>query len=133
MPSPTIMRATMRRYIELVGKNDVDGVLALFTEDVSVEDPVGGPPGTHVVGLEAVSAFFRRGFARSRPIATPAGPIVTTDRNQAAMPFTLRLDLGGRTHEIDVIDVMTFDEDGRIQSLRAYWNANEARPVSASR
>ncbi|MBW2233548.1 MAG: steroid delta-isomerase, partial [Deltaproteobacteria bacterium] len=38
MPSPTIMRATMRRYIELVGKNDVDGVLALFTEDVSVED-----------------------------------------------------------------------------------------------
>ena len=37
LPSPTIMRATMRRYIELVGKNDVDGVLALFTEDVSVE------------------------------------------------------------------------------------------------
>lgn len=129
MPSPESMRATMKRYLECVARNDVDGVLALFADDVSVEDPVGGPPGTRVVGLEAVSVFFRKGFARSQPSPTIVGPIVTTSGHEAAMQFKLRLELGGKAHEIDVIDVMTFDEAGLIKSLRAFWNASEARPI----
>jgi steroid delta-isomerase len=129
MPTPEVMRATMKRYLDRVRANDVEGVLALFAPDVSVEDPVGGPVGTRVVGLEAVSAFFRKGFEHSRPAPSPAGPIVTTGGHEGAMPFTLRLVLGGRTHELDVIDVMTFDDDGRITALRAFWNPREARPV----
>jgi steroid delta-isomerase len=129
MPSPEAMRATLRRYIELVRANDVEGLLGLFADGISVEDPVDGPPGSHVVGGDAVAAFFRKGFARSRPAPTPSGPIVTTGGREAAMPFTLRLELGGVAHEIDVVDVMTFDDDGRITRLRAYWNAEEARRV----
>jgi steroid delta-isomerase len=129
MPSPEEMRTTMLRYLELVDGGDVDGVLALFSENVRVEDPVGGPPGTRVEGLEAVSVFFRKGFARSRPAPTRTGPIVTTAADEAAMPFTLQLDFGGRRNEIDVVDVMRFDDEGRITSLRAFWNASEARPA----
>ncbi|MBW2272319.1 MAG: nuclear transport factor 2 family protein [Deltaproteobacteria bacterium] len=118
----------MSRYLELVGAGDVEGVLALFSDSASVEDPVGGPPGTHVVGLEAVATFFRNGFARSRPAPELSGPIVTTGGDEAAMLFTLRLELRGRLFELDVIDVVTFDADGRIASLRAFWNLDEARP-----
>jgi steroid delta-isomerase len=128
MPTPEEMRGTMRRYLERVGAGDVEGVLALFSDSVSVEDPVGGPPGTHVVGIEAVATFFRGGFARSRPSPELSGPIVTTGGDEAAMPFTLRLELRGRPVELDVIDVVTFDADGRIASLRAIWNLDEARP-----
>lgn len=129
MPDPEAMRATMRRYLALVEQNDVDGVLELMSDDVSVEDPVGGPPGTHVVGREAVAAFFRQGFRRARPAPELTGPIVSTGANAAAMSFTLRLDLAGSRQAIDVVDVMTFDEDGRIASLRAFWNPREGRPV----
>jgi steroid delta-isomerase len=129
MPSPETMREVMCRYREGVQANDVEGVIALFSDDVSVEDPVGGPAGTHVVGREAVSSFFRKGFAQSRPSLEPAGPIVTTATNEAAMPFTLQIDFGGRRNEIDVVDVMRFDEAGRITALRAFWNAAEARPA----
>ena len=128
MPTPEAMRTTLRRYLELVAAGDVEGVLALFSDSVSVEDPVGGPPGTHVVGIEAVAEFFRKGFARSRPAPELAGPIVTTAGDEAAMHFILRLELRGRPHELDVIDVMTFDADGRIAALRAFWNFEEARP-----
>lgn len=131
MPSPDEMRAIMRRYLELVGRHDVDGVVALFSDDVSVEDPVGGPTGTHVVGRESAERFFRRGFAYSRPTPRATGPIRTTSARQAAMPFVLELDLGGRRCELDVIDLMTFDEAGRISELRAFWDVRDARPANA--
>ena len=29
---------------------------------------------------------------------------------------------------VDIIDVMTFDDEGRITSLRAFWDMAEMRP-----
>jgi steroid delta-isomerase len=129
MPTPDEMRATLELYLERVGRGDVEGVVALFADDVSVEDPVGGPPGTHVVGRERVLRFFRKGFARSRPVPRPTGAIRTTGADQAAMPFVLELDLGGTRSEVDVIDVVRFDATGRITALRAFWNPDDARPA----
>jgi steroid delta-isomerase len=129
MPSADEMRQTLQRYLDLVAAQDVDAVVELFSESVSVEDPVAGGPGTHVVGRDAVAAFFRKGFERSRPSPRLTGPIRTTAGNEAAMPFVLRLELRGRLHEVDVIDVVRFDADGRISSLRAFWNASELRAV----
>lgn len=131
MPSPEMMRSALLRYLEQVERNDVDGVLSLFADSVSVEDPVGGPPGTHVVGIEKVSAFFRKGFKRSQPSPSRTGPVVTTGGNEAAVPFTLRLKIGDRVQELDVVDVVQFDEDGCITSLRAFWNFDERREVPA--
>jgi steroid delta-isomerase len=128
-PTPDEMRATMKRYLEAVARNDVEAVVALFADSISVEDPVGGAKGTHVVGIQAVTAFFRKGFERSRPAPSRTGPIRTTGGREAAMPFSLRLDLGGRLHEVDVIDIMEFDSDGQIVSLRAFWNPNEMRAL----
>lgn len=133
MPTPDEMRATLELYLERVGRGDVEGVVALFADDVSVEDPVGGPPGTHVVGREGVLRFFRKGFARSRPTPRASGPIRTTRADQAAMPFVLELDLGETRSQIDVIDVVHFDAIGRITALRAFWNPDDARPITSPR
>lgn len=129
MPTPTHMREVLTRYLDAVGRRDVDAVVALFAEDVSVEDPVDGPPGTHVVGRENVRRFFARGFGASRPTPRLAGPIRTTAGHRAAMAFVLELDLAGRRSELDVIDVVTFDDDGLITALQAFWNLAEARRI----
>jgi steroid delta-isomerase len=129
MPSADDMRKAMMLYLQHVSVQDVDAVLALFSETISVEDPVAGGAGTHVEGREAVAAFFRKGFSRTKPVPTLTGPIRTTLGNEAAMPFTLRLELAGRPHEIDIIDVMTFDENGKISRLRAFWNPDEIRAL----
>ena len=127
MPRAQEMRDRMTAYLEAVARQDVEAVVALFADSISVEDPVGGPPGTHVVGREAVRAFFEAGFATSRPRPRREGAIVTTAGSEAAMAFTLFLELAGKPTEIDVIDVMAFDDDHRITSLRAFWNFREAR------
>ncbi len=125
----THIRETMSRYLQLVAAGDVDAIVDMMSDDVSVEDPVGGGATTRAVGRENVRAFFRKGFAYSRPRPTTTGPIVTTADGQAAMPFRLRLTLGEREVEIDVIDVVSFDDAGKIRSLRAFWNAAEMREV----
>ncbi len=55
------------------------------------------------------------------------GEISTTADDHAAMSFTLELELGGVPSEVDVIDVIRFDREGRIAELRAFWNADEIR------
>ena len=122
----------MKRYLEAVAAQDVEAVTALFADSISMEDPVGGPPGTHVVGIENVKAFLRSGFADSRPRPRLESPVVTTAGDEAAMAFTLSLEIRGNSMEIDVIDVMTFDEAHQIISLRAFWNFKEARPAASS-
>ena len=127
------MQTTLERYLERVRELDVDGVLELMAEDVSVEDPVGGPPGTHVIGRANVHAFFTKGFASSRPYPRPTGPICTTEGNEAAFPFLLELDLFGKRSELDVIDFIRFNPAGQIQTLRAFWNLQLARPAGSRR
>ena len=129
MPTAAKMREVLCVYLERVGEGDVDAVLGLFAEEISVEDPVGGGAGTHVEGREAVEAFFREGFSRSKPQPKRTGPICTTQGNEASMPFTLQLELAGRAYEIDVIDVVSFDVNCKITRLRAFWNPDEMRAL----
>jgi len=42
--------------------------------------------------------------------------------NEAAFHWTLTLDFGGSGMRIDIISTMTFDEDGQIASMKAYWS-----------
>ncbi len=41
---------------------------------------------------------------------------------EAAFLFELRTKAGEQTYTLAPIDVMTFDDDGRITSMRAYWS-----------
>ena len=129
MPTAFAMRNALTRYLRHVAAHDVEAVLALFADKISVEDPVGGGTETQLEGREAVAAFFRKGFSHTMPVPTLTGPIRTTQGDEAAMSFTLRLELGGRAHEIDVIDVVTFDANCKILRLRAFWNPDEIRPL----
>ena len=38
-------------------------------------------------------------------------------------------DAGGTTFKLDIIDVMTFDDDGRITTMRAFWDPAEMGPA----
>ena len=56
MPSPEDNAKTVNRYLELVAKGNADDIAALYAEDATVEDPVGGE--VHI-GREAVRGFYR--------------------------------------------------------------------------
>ncbi len=102
-------------YVDLVANGSADQILALYAEGATVEDPVGSEVRTtresireFYAGLEGLE---QKGEVLSARIAA----------GQAAFQFELATAVGEQTFTLSPIDVMTFDDDGRITSMKAYW------------
>ena len=118
------IHATVENYIAHFSNNDRAGYLSLFAEDAWVEDPVGSPKHE---GLEAIGAFWDG----SRELA-PEIELRLTKANvcggEAAFFTEIRPMLGDQAMTMTAIDVMTFDDDAKITTLRAYFDMAEMRP-----
>ncbi|MGO1691588.1 MAG: nuclear transport factor 2 family protein [Marinobacter sp.] len=129
MISAQQVRDTMARYVELVNAIDVGGILALYAEDATVEDPVGQPLHS---GIEAIGQFYREGLGKVQVQASLEGAIRATDNGWGAMPFRVVIHGGDQPGVIQVIDVMEFNADGRIRSMKAFWGELNFTPTSAA-
>jgi steroid delta-isomerase len=86
--------------------------VALFAEDATVEDPAG--TGVHR-GIEAIRNFIRLvmdGQEIEVQLLT-----LNVAGGEAAFHMCVRM----RGQRLDAIDVMTFDDDAKITSMKAYW------------
>lgn len=119
MVSAQQVQATMARYVELVDAGDIDGIVALYSEDAVVEDPVGQLP---LQGIVDIERFYREGLGASKVSATLTGPVRATLNGCGAMPFRVDMEWVGQPCSLHVIDVMEFDADGKIRSMKAYWS-----------
>ena len=55
MPDPNHIRQVYDRYPELVTKGDVDGIVELYADDATIEDPIGSDIRQ---GRAAIRAFY---------------------------------------------------------------------------
>ena len=126
------MKAAMQAYIDAFNRVDVDGIVDLYAEDATVEDPVGSPVKS---GRKAIAEFY--GYAiKSGARLKLAAPIRGSHGNSAAMAFDVELNMpqGDKTARavIRVIDVMTFNEAGKFSSMRAFWGPSDMDVLGAS-
>jgi steroid Delta-isomerase len=97
-------------------RGDLDGVCAVFAEDAVVEDPVGTPPR---VGQAAMREFFAsRDRGWRAPDARRAGALRC---RSCRLRLSCRSALGRQNTRIDVIDVFTFDAEGKVSGMKAYF------------
>lgn len=108
--------AAVENYVRLVGSGSADDVVALFAADAVLEDPVGTDPR---VGHEAIREFYQviENLDRSTELVT-----LRVAGQGAAFVFTLVTAMGEQKVDLSPIDVMTFDDDAKITSMRAYWS-----------
>jgi len=116
MPSADLIKQTVNRYLELVSEGNPEAVAQLYTDDATVEDPVGGE--VHI-GRQAILGFY------SGVIGAKAETEIITLRalgHEAAYLWALTMDLGeGAKMRIEILSVMAFDSDGHITAMKAYW------------
>lgn len=118
--APEKIQAVVDAYIAAISAGDVEGVMVLFGDHPTVEDPVGSGV---VEGREAVRAFYERACAVPMT-AFASGPARIAGR-EVAFPFVLEVADGEMT--IDVIDNFRFDDEGRIAAMRAWWGETNMR------
>lgn len=121
MPSATEIRSIIHSYINMMCTSDIVGITALYAQDATAEDPVGGDIQK---GIKAISAFY----AMTAPMLKVelTGPICVAG-NAAAFPLLAELTMGEDKSYLDATDVLEFNEEGKIISMKAYWSPTEMR------
>jgi steroid Delta-isomerase len=119
MSDATAIRATIDAYAKYSTAGDIDGLLSLFTDDATQEDPVGQPPN---VGKGAIRGFFDNvKNVGPMELSLAQEPIIIG--NEAMVFLTVVSHVGDQDVRVPFIaDLMTFADDGRIQSLRAFFD-----------
>jgi steroid delta-isomerase len=110
---PDVLQGFVQRYLDTVSTAGADDVAALYAEDATLEDPVGG--GEVHIGRQAIAGFYNN----------VAGAEIKTELlnfraggHEAAFVFAITV---GGAMRIEPIEVMTFNSDGQITSMKAYW------------
>lgn len=103
-------------YVDSYCAGDLDGIVSIFAEDATVEDPVGTP--LHA-GKNAIRAFFSAGVEMGAQLKLLGS--IRCSNDFAAFPFAVELDFGGSQKRIEVIDTFKFNEHGKVIEMRAFW------------
>lgn len=117
--SPESTLALIDRFNERFNAHDIDGFMALMSEDVLFENTWPSPDGERYEGREAVRGFWERFFAGSPSAHFDAEDIfATVDRCTVRWRYTWRGDDGveGHVRGVDVFRVV----DGKITEKLAY-------------
>ena len=119
------INATIERYVTAFSAGDKDGYLALFAPDATVEDPVGSDVST---GPEQIAGFWDgvRSMTPTITLVKTGPPRIAA--GEVAWGLRAIADMGGTKLAVDIIDVMAFDDEGRITSLRAFWDMADMVP-----
>jgi steroid delta-isomerase len=124
MPDPNEIRGVLERYAKLLTAGDHRALAALYADDATIEDPIGAPL---QLGADAIAKFYEASAGKVTMKLT--GPVRVAGR-EAAAPFRVLVGPEGQRSVIDVIDVMTFDDEGKITSMRAFWSPDAIRPAT---
>ena len=106
--------AAVKKYLETVATGSAADVAALYAEDATLEDPVGG--GEVHIGRQAIEGFYK----------TVEGAELQTELLQLRVggheaAFLFALTVSG-VMRIEPIEIMAFNADGQITSMKAYWS-----------
>jgi steroid Delta-isomerase len=123
-----LLRGRIRTYMERFSANDREGWLDLFADDAWIEDPVGTPRRS---GRAEIGAFWDESHEVPDAIELVPLGILTVVGDEAAFTMQAQATLGGQVFGIDVIDLMTFDDAGRITTMRAFFDPTALRPLDA--
>jgi steroid Delta-isomerase len=124
VPTPEHIQSVFEQYAAAWSRLDMDAVIGLFSSDAVVHDPVDGPA---LEGVEAIRAYFSRGLGFVRAVRL-SGPVrISRDCRHAAACIEIEEDLADGIKVLEAVDVWTFDDDGRISTMNAYFGPTNLR------
>ncbi len=123
MPSLDAIAQNVNHYLELVASGTADDIVGLYAADATVEDPVGSELRR---GHDAIREFYAA--FQDVPKETELAELRAAG-SEATFLWHLTLDTGDSRTRISPISLMTFDEDARITSMRAFWSPSDVQVV----
>jgi steroid delta-isomerase len=120
--SPDKISRAVRAYFLAIRAMDADGFANTFAEDGTTFDPVGTPG---ITGHDAIREFLASICKNFKTVGLTEESVFVAG-NGAAVKWTGRgISATGKEVNFEGIDVFEVNADGKIQTVRAYWNPAE--------
>jgi steroid Delta-isomerase len=117
--SAELTQKAISDYFAAIRAMDADAWVKTFAEDATNYDPVGAPPNT---GHAALRQFFDGICGAFEKVGLFEDHVFIVGRD-AAVKWTGRgVGKNGREVTFEGIDVFEVNDEGKIQTVRAYWN-----------
>ena len=102
--------------------------LSLFAEDAFLQDPVGksplDPEGRGYSGKEEIERFWDQVIARAKLKIVASQRIACANTCAAVLQVTNDMGDGKRT-VVDMVGIYEVNDQGKLSSLRVYWDWNQ--------
>ena len=126
MISPTTIENSVSRYFAALRAMDVEAWIATFAPNAVSHDPVGQPP---LEGHGALRQFAHNVFGLCTAFGLTEESIFIAG-NEAAVKWNgYARGKNGLEVTFAGIEVIAVNEEGTIQSVRAYWNPSPVLAV----
>jgi steroid delta-isomerase len=120
--APDKIARAVRAYFLAIRAMDADAFANTFAEDGTTFDPVGSPA---ITGREALREFLNSICKNFKIVALDEESVFVAG-NGAAVKWTGHgTSTNGSEVKFEGIDVFEVNDDGKIQTIHAYWNPAE--------
>ncbi len=117
--TPEQMEAAVEEYFDSIASLNVQRYVNNFAANGVLEDPVGTPP---VQGTQAIAGYFGAIIAPFSHIKAKVQEVIPCGQ-EAAVNWKLNLTRAdGKKIQIDGMGVFKFDQTGKLQSVREFWD-----------
>ncbi|OZG27473.1 steroid delta-isomerase [Williamsia sp. 1138] len=124
MPSAEEIKKIVESYVDLVANGTPEQVADLYAADATVEDPIGADIRNT---RESLIEFYGVIAAMDKVTSELHWSKIAGDT--AVFEFTLITEAGGSAFKITPVDIMVFDNDGKIKTMRAVWSAEDLQTL----
>ncbi|MGW0038033.1 nuclear transport factor 2 family protein [Gordonia sp. NPDC003376] len=118
------INATVEAYIDYLTSGTAEQIADLYASGATVEDPIGADIRDT---REQLVEFYSVITGMDERTATLAWKRVAGDT--AVFEFTLVTGTSGLRFEITPVDIMVFDADGKIATMRAVWEPSDLKQL----
>ena len=123
-------RAASQRSYSAVAKGDLEEWLTVYAEDAVIEDPVGpsffDPEGQGHRGHEGIRKFWEMAIAPIEQFRFVIHDSHANGNTCANVGTITTRFADGTLVDTDLVMVYTIHEDGRVASMRAFWEPDRA-------
>jgi steroid delta-isomerase len=120
--SPDKISYAVRAYFLAIRAMDADAFANTFAEDGTTFDPVGSPA---ISGRAAIREFLASICKNFKSVGLTEESVFVAGNGAAVKWIGKGTSVTGKDVNFDGIDVFEVNEDGKIQTVRAYWNPAE--------
>src|SRR5215472_6255285 len=119
---PDKISRAVRAYFLAIRAMDAEAFANTFAEDGTTYDPVGTPG---ITGRTAIREFLESICKNFKSVGLHEDMIFVAGNGAAAKWTGKGTSANGKEVRFEGVDVFEINEDGKIQTVRAYWNPAE--------